>query len=405
MTRPSPPVRGALSTARGPVWGFLVWVAVCGAGLAPATLAEGPPVDLEPTLGWYEIGVSRRILAVPSAQGGLYLADFDAFVSGRIAPDDEGQWLLDGSSDKSLSGIRFTPGNGREGPALSWQSGNGEVRDATRLPEYGYNVAGISFSNAELALAGTVYEPLSGGPHPAAVFIHGSGASDRDNLWYQAIVHHLVSDGIAVLLPDKRGTGQSEGDWTIASFSDFAADALAGVEALAERTRIGADRIGLVGISQGGWIAPLAAHLSERVAFVVNVSGSTVTPNRQLVHELGGGAFGKLRAAVAKRRRPVWWRKNGEFDPIPYWRSLRVPGFIVFGEEDETDNVPVRLSVQLIGANVPQDVDLTIHVLPESGHALMDRSTGRIHRDFLEPLAAWIWRAVSGHDSATRGRS
>ena len=91
----------------------------------------------------------------------------------------------------------------------------------------------------------------------------------------------LAEAGFAVLLPDKRGSGRSEGDWRDTSFNALAADARAAVDVLKRQPGIDPDRIGLLGISQGGWIGPLAAHGHSDVAFVINVSGAALTPREQ----------------------------------------------------------------------------------------------------------------------------
>ena len=75
-------------------------------------------------------------------------------------------------------------------------------------------------------LAGVLLMPPGAGPFPGAVIIQGSGDSDRTNFWARSIAQVLANGGIATLLPDKRGTGLSEGDWSCASFETLARDAL-----------------------------------------------------------------------------------------------------------------------------------------------------------------------------------
>jgi dipeptidyl aminopeptidase/acylaminoacyl peptidase len=219
--------------------------------------------------------------------------------------------------------------------------------------------------------------------------LHGSGNSDRDNLWYMWIAHSLVESGVAVLLPDKRGCGKSGGDWKTASFEDFARDARAGVSAARGESDIDPNRVGLLGISQGGWIAPLAATRLPRLAFLINVSGATVTPNEQLRHELGQN---RIAVWFAKRRRQVWWEKNGDFDPIPYWAAYKGPSLILYGEGDEEDNVPVARSEALL-QQVKQEhpeLDITIRVFQGTGHGFFETRTKRIRQDFLDLLADWV---------------
>jgi pimeloyl-ACP methyl ester carboxylesterase len=125
-------------------------------------------------------------------------------------------------------------------------------------------------------LTGTLIAPSVGGRHPAIVLVHGSGAENRAYMlpWARFLIRH----GIAVLGYDKRGVGESTGDWNAATYEDLAGDAVAAVEYLKTRRDIDAAQIGLLGISQAGWIMPLAAVRSKDVAFLISISGAGVTP-------------------------------------------------------------------------------------------------------------------------------
>ena len=141
----------------------------------------------------------------------------------------------------------------------------------------------IQFQNGEVTLAGTLVTPNSRGPHPAVVFIHGSGRQSRD--YYRTFADHFAKHGIAGLVYDKRGVGESTGEFrndTVSSFSDLANDALTGLAFLQGRQDIDMSKIGLSGISQGGWLGPLAASRSETVAFVICVSGPGVDAHSQM---------------------------------------------------------------------------------------------------------------------------
>jgi dienelactone hydrolase len=77
---------------------------------------------------------------------------------------------------------------------------------------------------------------------------------------------------------DKRGVGGSTGDWNMASFDDLAGDVVAAVEYVKTRSDIDPKRIGLLGVSQAGWIMPLAAVRSKDIAFLISISGAGVPP-------------------------------------------------------------------------------------------------------------------------------
>lgn len=147
-----------------------------------------------------------------------------------------------------------------------------------------YDVEEVKYSNltANVTLAGTLTLPRSGKPSPAVLLIAGSGPIDRNETVFGhkpflVLADHLTKHGFVVLRVDKRGIGQSTGNYDIATTEDFAADALAGVEYLKTRQEVDAKRIGLIGHSEGGLIAPMIAIQSNDIAFIVLMAGPCVT--------------------------------------------------------------------------------------------------------------------------------
>ena len=129
----------------------------------------------------------------------------------------------------------------------------------------------VLFSNGTVRLAGTLITPRGGIKHPALVLVHGSGVEDREYILPHA--HFLVRHGIAVLGYDKRGVGGSTGDWRTATFEDLASDVVAAVAYLRTRPDIDTAQIGLLGVSQAGWVMPLAAVRDPKLAFLISISG------------------------------------------------------------------------------------------------------------------------------------
>src|SRR5262249_4048650 len=123
-----------------------------------------------------------------------------------------------------------------------------------------YTEEEVVFASGDVRLAGTLTLPLGPGPHPALVFVHGSGPQRRGAETVEAA--RFAQHGIASLAFDKRGTGESTGDWQQSDFDDLADDVLAGVRLLRRDRRIRADKVGLWGISQAGWVMALAAARS-----------------------------------------------------------------------------------------------------------------------------------------------
>jgi pimeloyl-ACP methyl ester carboxylesterase len=132
----------------------------------------------------------------------------------------------------------------------------------------------VKFENGNVNLVGTLILPNSHGPHPAIIFMHGSGGSPR--ISYFGFGYWLASREIAVLKYDKRGSGQSTGSFT--TYEDLGEDAAAGARFLQSRPEIDPKRIGFWGISEGGWTAPEAASRFSEAAFVICVSGGGLSP-------------------------------------------------------------------------------------------------------------------------------
>ncbi|HSI06326.1 MAG TPA: CocE/NonD family hydrolase, partial [Myxococcota bacterium] len=146
----------------------------------------------------------------------------------------------------------------------------------------------VRFSSQGAELAGTVLLAEGAASRPGVVFVHGSGRITRDDWWQQAMARVFLRDGFDVLLYDKRGVGESGGEYVGRGAKNqnnvspenlelLAMDAKAAVATLAARPGVDPKRVGLFGISQAGWIIPLAASASDRVAFVAEVSGPAVS--------------------------------------------------------------------------------------------------------------------------------
>lgn len=258
----------------------------------------------------------------------------------------------------------------------------------------------VFFYNRDLLLAGMLFVPDGAGPFPAAVIIHGSGTSRRDNPWYLTIASHLQKNGIAVLLPDKRGSEKSKGDWTKASFQDLASDTLAAVQFLKSQEQFTCNAVGLLGMSQGGWIAPIAAAGDNRISFVISMSGAGVSTDKQLLFEevnniTGFGTYRFIARIIAPItvkaiKKKAFWRLIEGFDPLPYWKKVTVPVFVAFGAGDE--NVPVEESVQRF-RSLNMDSMIT-KVYPGGGHAISDPKTNKISSDFLTDMTSFIKQHV-----------
>jgi pimeloyl-ACP methyl ester carboxylesterase len=146
---------------------------------------------------------------------------------------------------------------------------------------YPYLDEEVTYENrkAKVKFAGTLTLPKGKGPFPAVLLITGSGPQNRDEELlghkpFLILADYLTRQGIAVLRVDDRGVGGSTGKTMESTTADFAEDALAGVEYLKGRKEVNPKQIGLIGHSEGGVVAPLAASQSKDVAFIVLLAGT-----------------------------------------------------------------------------------------------------------------------------------
>ncbi|HEY0596581.1 alpha/beta hydrolase family protein, partial [Sphingopyxis sp.] len=139
------------------------------------------------------------------------------------------------------------------------------------------------FASGDTELAGTLYMPASGKPVAAVVVTHSASSPLRTASLYDHLKTALPALGIAVFAYDRRGSGQSGTKTAGGDFTLLADDAIAAAQSLKGDARIDPKRIGIWGLSQGGWIGPLAASRSPDIAFVIAVSAPVVTADVQML--------------------------------------------------------------------------------------------------------------------------
>jgi hypothetical protein len=169
----------------------------------------------------------------------------------------------------------------------------------------------VVYENREagIKLAGTLSLPSKEGPFPVVLLITGSGPQDRNEAIaghrpFLVLADYLTRQGIAVLRVDDRGVGKSTGDFSPATTEDFASDVLAGIEYLKTRKEINPKKIGLIGHSEGGIIAPMVAVKSPDVAFIVLMAGTGLTGEEILYLQSGliARAMGVSEEDIVKSR-------------------------------------------------------------------------------------------------------
>ncbi len=308
-------------------------------------------------------------------------------------------------------------------------------------PPYPYLEKEVAYENkkAGITLAGTLTLPKTGAPFPAVLLITGSGAEDRDETVFGhrpflVLADYLTRRGIAVLRVDDRGVGKSTGTTAKATSQDFAGDVLAGVEYLKSLKEINPKQIGLLGHSEGGIIAPMAAIQSPDVAFIVMMAGTGLTGEQilylqsALIYKAEGISeeviakdrklkeqiFAVIKqesdsTAAAKKMRQLmtdamaqmdekekqalsytpemvdmsikqllvpWFRYFLTYDPVPTLMKVKCPVLAINGDKDL--QVPPKENLTAIenALKAGGNKDYTIKLLPGLNHLFQKADTG-----------------------------
>jgi len=269
------------------------------------------------------------------------------------------------------------------GPVVAKKLAPEEPRQFQRVTLADVEFTEISFRNEtqDLDLAGMLFVPDGDGPFPAVVIIHGSGSSARERNWYLTLSSYMKENGTVVLLPDKRGCEKSQGDWRTASLEDLATDTLAAIDFMKSQETVEVSHIGIIGMSQGGVIASIVASKSPDLDFAINMVGPSVTLYEQLLHEenftlremgmlpgisnLISHASSYILENITNKE---WYKVVGNFDPLPYWRTVNIPVLVLHGSEDHnTPSVESKRRFEALGKD-----NFRVIIYEGSGHALED---------------------------------
>jgi pimeloyl-ACP methyl ester carboxylesterase len=310
--------------------------------------------------------------------GGVQAVVDDPYGPARIVDLDSGRVRALLEADASLSiGSGFATSTPRTGTA-SFSASGGRI-DGKRAARVRVRQFEVRFRSGSVNLAGTLSIPPGAGKHAAVAFVHGSGSTNRAYL--PELSELFVRHGVAVLVYDKRGVGQSGGVYpgespTAGTIDTLARDAAAAARFLAAQPEVDRTRVGLSGHSQAGWIAPLAAAREPAIRFLVLFSGPAVTAEENDVYQdLAGGGDRPQTMTDAAIDAEVLKHGPGGFDPIPLIRKLSIPALWLYGGLDHI--VPIRLSegrLEPIAAEAGRD--FRVVDLPRANHALVETKTG-----------------------------
>jgi uncharacterized protein len=250
----------------------------------------------------------------------------------------------------------------------------------------------------DTVLHGTVLVPRRPGRYPATVFVHGAGAGSRLALLDQA--EFLARAGIVTLVYDKRTVGYS---FASRDFELLAEDALAGMRLLRERPEVDPDRVGLWGVSEGGWVVPIAAARSPDVAFAILVSAANVSPQSQAAWAFDDH-LRRMGAPEGLRRAMILALSMGEFDysrhdPVPALQSVHQPVLAMYGTHDRA--IPVLQSSRVLEQTLARAGNSAYTI--RFGGADHDLHVGdRLASGYLETLANWVL-SLPGDTELPRG--
>lgn len=275
-------------------------------------------------------------------------------------------------------------------------------------------------------LAGTLTLPEGDGPFPAVVTITGSGAQDRDEELafvrgyrpFRQIADTLGRMGIAVLRMDDRGFGGSGGDAATATTRDLADDIRAGLVWLRSRADIDGNRLGLVGHSEGGIIAPMLAAEDPGLAAIVLMAAPSQTGRRIITmqqryaieHAPTIRPEARDSALEAAQRQldsaaaaTAWLGFFLDYDPLPVAGRIRSPTLILHGA---TDRQVAAADAEELAAAIRRGGNprVEVRVFPETNHLFLEdasgnpsgysRLAGGIRPEVIEVLTAWLARTL-----------
>jgi alpha/beta superfamily hydrolase len=362
---------------------------------------------------------------------------------------------------------RFVQGGLRTAVVLergAWPIETRRPQDPTRPYPYDERPARYDSRSAGIRLAGVLTVPRAPGPHPALVLISGSGAQDRDELVaghrpFLVLADFLTRRGYAVLRVDDRGVGGSSGDVLRAGLHDIAADVRAGIDWLRRQPEVDPNAIGVLGHSEGGYVAPIVARDAD-ASFVILLGGPAIKGRDLLLAQraaltkaagdpeearrlalqfltrvfdvldarpadedldervqaatdkwlasLGGAdrstADAMLSARTAEQDeasltlwRTPWFKSIYHYDPQPVLAATRVPVLAIYGDLDL--QVPSDLNATALQASLAAagNRHSTIARLPGVNHMMQRAKTGRIeeYASIDETIAPQVLDAIA----------
>jgi uncharacterized protein len=229
----------------------------------------------------------------------------------------------------------------------------------------------VQYTCEGAVIRGTLYLPTGAGPDPSLVWVHAAGKAAR--LSWGPFLRRFTRAGFAFFSFDKRGVGESEGSCCPGDHGHFnlaTADVVGAVAAVRSSPAIDPSRVGLIGASQAGWIAPRAADDSGHIAFVVLAAPGIVTFDQEHRYEQLTGGNGSDRPFPSETQIAKKLGGPSGFDVVPYLQRMTAPTLWLLGGRDQ--EIPLTASLAILRRLKASGKNYTIKVYPQANHGLFD---------------------------------
>ena len=433
---------------------FAIALAIAGVSVARVQAADAPPSIPAAVAGHWEgelvqqgqpLAIRFDLTSDASAPWGRFSAD-----RWQVMDYPLGGMKLDGPSfDFGLNGLELDGTFAGDAITGTFKGNDGTgtftLHRVARAP-LPYDVTDVTFKDGGVVLSGTLVMPRTPGRHPAVVMTHGSGPETR---WGTSryVADRFARAGVASLIYDKRGSGQSTGDWKTAAYEDLARDAVAGVDFLTSRPGVDPKRVGVLGHSEGGIVAPIAETLAPgKIAFLVAEDAPAQLIKEQDIYRTdndlrsqdwseadktlaldtyrlfvdvaaGDRPMADYEAARAKYKDAAWFQymglpdkdswiwawyaKRAHLDTGTLWTHVRSPVLLIYGEHDQlmpVDQTIRRIEDKLDASGAPY----AAFIVPRAEHNLSvypaDKEPffwWRQAPGLNDTVAAWIVRCTA----------
>ena len=391
----------------------------------------------------------RLVVTVTKSEAGAYAGKLDSLDQGATIPIDtitvngdavrleikSAAIVFEGTLNKERTELTGTFTQGGQPFPLALKRGEQPVVTPTPKPKPDYSAPAdapyiaeevVVKTPAGHTLAGTLTLPKSASranPVSAIVTVTGSGPQDRDeNIGlpgfrpFRQIADSLGRRGIAVLRMDDRGTGASGGTFKGSTSADFAEDVRAGLAYLRTRPEIRADRLGVLGHSEGAIIAPMVAEKEPSLRAIVLLAGiaqpgrtalqfqlkNLIEHNTKLTPEMRESQIAELpKRMEAMMAADPWVKFFLTYDPAPTMRRVKTPVLILTGARDQ-QALPAEVALQEAAFKEGGNKDVTARVLPDLNHLFVQDTDGfpanyaklpapiMMRSDVLEMITDWL---------------